>query len=108
MERKAFCSKHKNRIIGDVAAKVDHAAYNSDKNILDSLNGISVEQSDSMNLHNRITLSGKYYFVGCKISISTRLKVLFSRSSLNGRKDRKLCDLIEYDFPIGCEKENHD
>ena len=47
--------------------------------------------------------SGLPNYLGCKIPINQRMNIQYMRSLLFDYKDRVVCDLLEYGFPIGFE-----
>ena len=54
---------------------------------------------------SEVQKSGKFNFEGCKISINNRMNIDYIRSWLTDYKDKEVCDLLEYGFPIGLQHE---
>ena len=54
-----------------------------------------------LNAHEKVVESGKFNFEGCKIKVNDRMNFEFLRDQLKDYKDTKLCDLLEFGFPIG-------
>ena len=54
--------------------------------------------------HERVKQSGKPNFLGCKIKVNNRMNFEYMRSLLVNYKDREICDLLEFGFPLGCQE----
>ena len=54
-----------------------------------------------LSAHHAVTESGLYNFEGCRIPINTKLNIQYLRSMLNDYKDYKVCDFLEFGFPLG-------
>lgn len=54
-----------------------------------------------VNTHNIVKESGKCNYEGCRISINTRLNIDYIKKWLWDYKDKKLCEFLEYGFPLG-------
>ena len=59
-----------------------------------------------LDVHNKVRLSGKYNFEGCRIRINYRMNIEFLRSMLSDYKDKQICEFLEFGFPIGYKSEN--
>ena len=51
--------------------------------------------------HDKIFLSGRYNFEGCKIPLKSNLNIDYFRFMLYGYEDEAICDFLEYGFPLG-------
>ena len=68
---------------------------------------ISLSQVEFLlDVHNKVRLSGKYNFEGCRIRINYRMNIEFLRSMLSDYKDKQICEFLEFGFPIGYKSEN--
>lgn len=54
-----------------------------------------------LEVHKKVTDSGKYNFEGCRIAINSRLNIEYLRSLLHDFKDQQLCEFLEFGFPLG-------
>ena len=52
-------------------------------------------------LQNRVFLSGRYNFEGCRIPLRTNLNIDYFRFMLYGYEDEFICDFLEFGFPLG-------
>lgn len=59
-----------------------------------------------LNAHEMVTASGMYNYENCKIPVNFRMNLDFIRSWLVDYKDKKVCDFLEYGFPIGAIESN--
>ena len=51
--------------------------------------------------HEAVVNSGKYNFEGCRIPVNTRMNINYMRSLLKDYKDKRVCDFLEFGFPMG-------
>ena len=51
--------------------------------------------------HHKVKESGKFNFQECRIPINTRINVNYLRNWLFDYKDKIICDLLEFGFPLG-------
>ena len=68
---------------------------------------ISNKLSDEyVQLHRMVVQSGTYNYLGCRIPVSSNLKIDNWRHMLHGGgyHDLQVCDLLEYGFPVSYEK----
>lgn len=54
-----------------------------------------------INAHEEVIKSKKFNFEGCRIPVNTRMNMEFIRSWLKDYEDTRLCDFLEFGFPIG-------
>ena len=54
-----------------------------------------------LSAHQTVTDSGLYNFEYCRIPINTNLNIPYLRSMLFDYKDDKICDFLEFGFPLG-------
>ena len=54
-----------------------------------------------MYMHDRVCLSCKYNFEGCRFPLNTNLNIDYFRFMLDGYSDFEICDFLEFGFPIG-------
>ena len=55
-----------------------------------------------LSTHQKVKDSGLFNFQGCRIPINTKLNVQYLRSMLTDYKDQRICDYLEFGFPLGC------
>ena len=51
--------------------------------------------------HHKVKESCKFNFQECRIPINTRINVNYIRNWLCDYKDKIICDLLEFGFPLG-------
>ena len=56
--------------------------------------------SDRIDLHKIIKASGTYNYLGCRIPVSSQLKVDMWAEQLEGYRDPQLVDFLRYGFPL--------
>ena len=56
-----------------------------------------------LNAHYKVKDSGVPNYIGCRIPVNHRMNIEYMRSLLIDYKDKIVCDLLEYGFPIGFE-----
>ena len=54
-----------------------------------------------LNTHVKVKDSGIPNYLGCKIPINDQMNIQFMKSMLKDYKDEKICDLLEFGFPLG-------
>ena len=54
-----------------------------------------------LNTHVKVKDSGIPNYLGCKIPINDQMNIQFMKSMLIDYKDEKICDLLEFGFPLG-------
>ena len=54
-----------------------------------------------LSAHEVVKESGVHNFEGCRIPINTNLNIQYMRSMLVDYKDYKICDFLEFGFPLG-------
>ena len=57
-----------------------------------------------LDTHEQVKQSGKPNYLGCKIRINNRMNIDYMRSLLKNYKDKEICDLLEFGFPLGCQE----
>ena len=55
---------------------------------------------EMLNIHKQVKHSGKHNFKGCRIPINTKINTDFMRNLLFDYKDKVVCDLLEFGFPL--------
>ena len=62
----------------------------------------AASQSDEeyIQLHNKVFLSGRYNFEGCRIPLKSNLNKDYFRFMLYGYEDKAICDFLEFGFPL--------
>ena len=55
---------------------------------------------EMLDIHKQVKLSGKHNFEGCRIPINTKINTDFMRNMLFDYKDKVVCDLLEFGFPL--------
>ena len=67
-----------------------------------SLNQSTIERTQFLiDAHYKVKNSGVPNYMGCKIPVNTKMNISYMRSLLADYKDNKICDLLEFGFPIG-------
>ena len=61
----------------------------------------SQSNEEYIQLHNKVFLSGRYNFEGCRIPLKSNLNIDFFRFMLYGYEDEAICDFFEFGFPLG-------
>ena len=56
-----------------------------------------------INAHEEVIKSKKFNFEGCRIPVNTRMNMEFIRSWLQDYEDYRVCDFLEFGFPIGAK-----
>ena len=56
-----------------------------------------------LNAHYKVKDSGVPNYIGCRIPVNHRMNIEYMRSLMIDYKDKIVCDLLEYGFPIGFE-----
>ena len=65
-------------------------------------------------LHNKIKIheivknSGKFNFQSCRIRVNSKINTDFMRSMLSDYKDKLVCDLLEFGFPLNFKGDEND
>ena len=54
-----------------------------------------------LSAHEAVKDSGVHNFEGCRIPINTNLNIQYMRSMLVDYKDYRICDFLEFGFPLG-------
>ena len=57
-----------------------------------------------LDAHEKVKQSGKPNFLGCRIKVNNRMNIDYMRSLLKDYKDKDICDLLEFGFPLGCRE----
>ena len=60
-----------------------------------------LDENNYIYMHDRVCLSGKYNFEGCRFPLNTNLNIDYFRFMLDGYSDFEICDFLEFGFPIG-------
>ena len=55
---------------------------------------------EMLDIHKQVKLSGKHNFEGCRIPINAKINTDFMRNMLFDYKDKVVCDLLEFGFPL--------
>ena len=59
------------------------------------------EIAEKSEWHKKVRDSGKYNFEGCKIRVNYKINTDYMRQMLRDYKDIRVCDLLEFGFPLG-------
>ena len=59
------------------------------------------EIAEKVEWHKKVRDSGKYNFEGCKIRVNYKINTDYMRQMLRDYKDIRVCDLLEFGFPLG-------
>ena len=59
------------------------------------------DENNYIYMHDRVCLSVKYNFEGCKFPLNTNLNIDYFRFMLDGYSNFEICDFLEFGFPIG-------
>lgn len=70
-------------------------------NSANSLSRVSADDNSFIQLQELVKASGLYNFEYCQIPLNTKLNIPFFRFMLSDYKDKHVCELLEYGFPIG-------
>lgn len=70
-------------------------------NSANSLSRVSADDDSFIQLQELVKASGLYNFEYCQIPLNTKLNIPFFRFMLSDYKDKHVCELLEYGFPIG-------
>lgn len=74
-----------------------------------TVNTSTIEKTEFLlNAYHKVKESGVPNYIGCKIPINHRMNIPYMQSLLTDYKDEKICDLLEFGFPIGFEGEKSD
>ena len=57
-----------------------------------------------LDAHEAVVKSGKFNYEECRIPVNTHMNIPFLRSWLTDFHDKKLCDFLEFGFPLGLKK----
>lgn len=82
----------------------NHTCQHSSKCDICQVTKANIKESDIsyfLKSHNEVKKSGMYNFEKCKIPVNSRLNIQYLRSMLIDYKDNKICDLLEFGFPLG-------
>ena len=60
-----------------------------------------LDVSREIAVHRAVVASGRHNFEGCRIPVYSKLNIPEWRARLRGYHDQKLCDLLEFGFPVG-------
>ena len=58
-----------------------------------------------LSTHQKVKESGLYNFQGCKIPVNNNLNIQYLRHMLTDYKDQRICDYLEFGFPLGCMRD---
>lgn len=76
--------------------------HKSTCNICDISKSIDLSSIKSkIEIHTKVRRSGKYNFESCRIRVNEKINVDYMRRMLGDYKDKQVCDLLEFGFPIG-------
>ena len=59
------------------------------------------EIAEKVEWHKKVRDSGKYNVEGCKIRVNYKINTDYMRQMLRDYKDIRVCDLLEFGFPLG-------
>lgn len=68
-----------------------------------TLNTSTRENNIFLKAHYKVRNSGVQNYIGCRIPVNRRMNIEYMKSLLIDYKDKIVCDLLEYGFPIGFE-----
>ena len=54
--------------------------------------------------YEKVKQSCKPNYLGCRIKVNKRMNIDYMRSLLKDYKDKGICDLLEFGFPLGCQE----
>lgn len=62
---------------------------------------------DAIVQHREIQESGRHNYKGCRFPANSALNVDYFRAMLTNYKDKEVCDLMEFGFPLGFQEDIH-